>query len=380
MLNFIIVFAVAASVTAVATPFAGRFAFRVGAVAVPTARKVHDRPTPQLGGVAMLAGYIAALGVAFLIPDFRELFSRSSELMGLTIGVFVIVLIGFVDDTRGLPPTVKLAGQIVAALGPLLFGIQIVYAWVPGLDVIVLAPDLGFPLTIIAIVAMVNAVNLIDGLDGLAAGIVGIAALAFFTFTFTAGDRGLSEALPSGAPLIAATLAGMCAGFLLHNFHPASIFMGDTGSMMLGLLLASAGVSYVGRTTAPSYADFAGSIPLVIPALILAVPFMDTLFAVARRIARGQSVSEADKGHLHHLLIAFGYSHRRAVLTLYYWSALLGFAAIGLAVLPANVALGILGGAVVVGAGITAQGVRAGRQARRVGVPAEDELARRRSG
>ncbi len=251
----------------------------------------------------------------------------------MVIGVVLIGALGVVDDLKGLPPTVKLAGQILACLGPVLFGIQLVYAWIPGLEVVAVAPDLGMPLTILLMVAMVNAVNLIDGLDGLAAGVVGIAAVAFFLFTLVSEGQGLVESIPTAAPLTAAILAGVCLGFLVHNFHPAWIFMGDTGSMTLGLLLASAGVSYVGRSTAPTYSDFAGSIPLVIPVVVLAIPFVDTAFAIARRAYRRQPLSMADKGHLHHLLITFGHSHRRAVLVLYYWSAAIAGGVVALAAL-----------------------------------------------
>lgn len=362
MLSFLAVFAVAAVVTAGATPIIGAVARRIGAVDVPSdPRKVHREPVPTLGGLALVAGFLAALGLAYLLPGFRDLFQGTSEPLGLLVGVLVIATIGVVDDLRGLPPSVKLAGQIVAALGPALFGIQLVYAWIPGLDIVALSPDLGFPLTIIAMLAMINAVNLIDGLDGLAAGVVGIAGLAFFAFAYVTGGAGIADTLlPSSAPLVAAILAGICVGFLFHNFHPARIFMGDTGSMTLGLLLASAGISYVGRSTAPSYTDFAGSVPLLIPALVLAIPFVDTAFAIARRAYRRQRITVADKGHLHHLLIAFGHSHRRAVLVLWYWSALMAFSAVAWSVADRDELMTWAVFAIVVGIAVTALGVRGG--------------------
>lgn len=358
---YLLVFLTAAIVTAVVMPAVILLVRRMGVIDKPhDPRKVHTEPVPTMGGIGMVIGFLAAMLVAANLGEFSDLFSTTSEPLGLILGVVAIAIVGVIDDWRELPPTVKLAGQILAALAPVFFGIQIVFAWVPGLEIVALPQDVGFPLTIIAIIAMVNAVNLIDGLDGLAAGVVGIAAIGFFAFTQLTGSAGLTESVPTSAPLVAAILAGMCAGFLVHNFHPAKVFMGDTGAMVLGLLLASAGVAFVGRTTAPEYGDFAGSIPLLVPALVLAIPFADTAFAVARRAYRGQGITVADKGHLHHLLIAFGHSHRRAVLTMYYWSAVVAFAAVGWVVADRAAVLGALAVAIVLGAMLTALGVRGG--------------------
>jgi UDP-GlcNAc:undecaprenyl-phosphate GlcNAc-1-phosphate transferase len=358
---YLVVAAVAAVATAAATPLVMWLVRRVGAVDVPAdPRRVHREPVPTLGGLGMIVGFFAALAVAAVLPAFDDVFANTSEPLGLSLGVIAIGAIGVVDDLKGLPATVKLAGQIVASLAPILFGIQLVYAWLPGLDVVAVAPDLGLPLTLLLMLSMINATNLIDGLDGLAAGVVGIAAVAFFLFTYVSSGRGLVESIPTGAPLTAAVLAGMCFGFLVWNFHPAKVFMGDTGSMTLGLLLASASVAYVGRSTAPNYTDFAGAFPLLIPVLILAIPFVDTAFAIARRAYRGQPLSMADKGHLHHLLIAFGHSHRRAVLVLYYWSAVIAGGVVALAGIENDV-LVVFGGivATMIGLAITVLGLRA---------------------
>jgi len=262
------------------------------------------------------------------------------------------------DDILTLPPTVKLAGQIVAALGVVVLGIQLVFFWIPGVEVIALSSDLGFPLTILALVAMINAMNLIDGLDGLAAGIAAIGALAFFAFTVRSATGGLLEGVPNSATLVAAVVAGMAIGFLVHNWYPARIIMGDTGSMLLGLLLGAAGVAYVGRTAAPSSTDFFGSIPLLVPVLVLAVPFLDSAFAVVRRVVARRPITAGDRGHLHHLLLAFGHSHRRAVLVLYYWSALLAFGGLGPAFLPPNRLVPWLVVAAALGVAVTAIGVK----------------------
>lgn len=327
----LLVFAVAAIVTAMVTPLVARVTRRMGLVDVPSdPRKVHSEPVPTLGGLGMLVGFAAALGLAWLLPPLRPAFAHTSQPLGILTGVGLLGLVGTADDAWSLRPTVKLAGQIIAASVVVLFGVQIVYAWVPGVGVVSLGPDIGFIATVVAIVAMINAVNLIDGLDGLAAGVVGIGAVAFFVFVVVSDGGGIAEAVPTSAPMVAAALAGICGGFLVHNFHPASIFMGDCGAMILGLLLASSGVAYVGRSTAPSYVDFYGSIPLLVPVLVLAVPFLDVGFTVLRRLYRRQPMTMADRGHLHHLLMAFGHSHRRAVLVMYYWSALVATGAVAL--------------------------------------------------
>ncbi|MDX1622337.1 MAG: MraY family glycosyltransferase [Nitriliruptorales bacterium] len=359
MLAYGLAFAVAAVVTGLAVPVVARLARRVGAVDAPSdPRKVHTEPVPTLGGLAMLAGFLAAFGLASQLPQLEAMFS-TSEPLGMLAGAIVIALVGVADDLRDLSPPVKLAGQIMGALMPILFGIQIVYAWIPGIEVVAVGPDLGLVLTVVVMVVMINAVNLIDGLDGLAAGVVAIAALAFFWFVTISSSQGLAESVATTAPLVAAVLAGMCVGFLVHNFHPASIFMGDTGSMLLGLLVASAGVAYVGRSTAPSYTDFAGSVPLFIPAIVLAIPLVDTLFAMVRRAYRRVPITMADKGHLHHLLITFGHSHRRAVLVIYYWSAVLAAAGVGLSLVDRDTLMVAVSAAVLLGAFLTALGVRA---------------------
>jgi UDP-GlcNAc:undecaprenyl-phosphate/decaprenyl-phosphate GlcNAc-1-phosphate transferase len=360
VLAHLVVALTAAVVTAVTVPLVARMARRAGVV--QRRAEVAGRtgaPVPTLGGLGMLLGFLAAMAVAWYHPAFEPLFSTTSEPVALLVGVVVIVAVGIADDLIDLPPTVKLAGQVLAALGVAVFGIQLVYFWVPGLEIVALSGDLGLPLTVLALVAMVNAMNLIDGLDGLAAGVAAIAAAAFFLFAVVSEPNGLGGSIPSSATLVAAIVVGMSLGFLVHNWHPATIFMGDTGSLLLGLLLGAAGVSYVGRTTAPSSVDFFGSIPLLVPVLVLAIPFLDSAFAVVRRSLSGQPLGSGDHGHLHHLLLAFGHSHRRAVFVLLYWSAVLAFGSVaptflGLAALVPWLAL-----AAVIGLGITALGVRA---------------------
>ncbi len=361
MLAHLAVAVTAGVVTAGATPLVVRLAnhFRV------TDHPVEHRPgpvrhVPTLGGLAMLVGFLVAMGLAWALPTFRPLFTSTSEPLALLVGALVIVAVGVVDDVVELPPTVKLAGQILAAAGVVVLGVQIVHFWVPGLEIIALSSDLGFPLTVLALVAMINAVNLIDGLDGLAAGVAAIAAIAFFLFTIQSQPSGLADSIPTSATLVAAIVAGIALGFLVHNWHPARIFMGDTGSMLLGLLLGAAGVAYVGRTTAPSSVDFYGTVPLIVPALVLAVPFLDTLFAVVRRLLTRRPLAVGDRGHLHHLLLSAGHTHRRAVLVLYYWSAVVAFGSVGPAFLPLSRLVPWVIGGVAVGIVVTGLGARPG--------------------
>lgn len=368
---------VGALVTFLATPLVARLAPRIGAVDVPTQRRIHLRPVPTAGGLAMLAGFLSAIGVARIMAGLGDealapVFGATSEPTGLVIGAIVIAAVGLVDDLRDLSPPAKLAGQIVAALCPVLGGIQLVHAWVPGIGVVSLSPDLGVPLTVLGIVAMVNAVNLIDGLDGLAAGIVAIAAVAFTVFAYN--SPGIAAVAPTSATLVGAVVAGVCVGFLWHNFHPARIFMGDTGAMMLGLVLASAAIAFVGRTADPGHLDFVGVFPLVIPVLVLALAYLDTLFAVVRRLRRRQPVSVADHDHLHHRLLRRGFGHRRTVLVLYHWSGVVAFAAVGLALLPMRwVAAGVVV-LVVIGLIATSTGVRRIRRDRSDEGEAEDRV------
>ncbi|MBW3561978.1 MAG: undecaprenyl/decaprenyl-phosphate alpha-N-acetylglucosaminyl 1-phosphate transferase [Actinobacteria bacterium] len=391
MIPYLAVFAIAAIVTVGVTPLVARLARRVGAVDEPgDERKIHERPTPTLGGLAMLLGFLGAVGLAWAFaafgldasgPEgestFAPIFSQTSEPLGLLGGIVLIVALGLYDDLRGLPAPLKLAGQLVAALPPVLLGIQLVYAWIPGLGVLVLSPDLGIPLTVLVIVAMINAVNLIDGLDGLAAGVVAIAATAFFAFAYGSDARGIAEAAPTSALLVAAALAGVTLGFLVHNFHPADIFMGDTGSMLLGLLLASSGVAFVGRTTDPGYTDFAGVFPLAIPALVLGLAFLDTGFAVVRRLYHKRPLASPDREHIHHRLLHVGVGQKRVVLTMYYWSAVVAFGAVGVTYLTPLVMLVVVAGLIVLGVVLTSVTFRGARNG---DDPETAEVAGRRSG
>jgi len=343
--EYVLVFLASAAVALLATPLVRRLALRFGAIDRPSDRKVHPKPTPTLGGLAIWAACIAGLGVAWALSPFDALFQASSEPLGVALAGTVIVVLGSYDDLRGLSVPAKIAGQVLAAGLLILSGVQLVYFWVPGLGILSLGPDLAVPLTLLWVLAMINAVNLIDGLDGLASGVVAIAALAFLAYTIPAGDRALG--VPTPASLFSVVVAGAALGFLPHNFNPARIFMGDSGSMLLGLVLAAATISGVGQTVDPTTTDLAAlAIPVLIPLLVLAVPFTDVLWAIGRRVRRRKAVYRPDKEHIHHRLLDIGHSHRQAVLLMYLWSALVAASALAItfiesATLAALVLVGI---------------------------------------
>ncbi|HXF57131.1 MAG TPA: MraY family glycosyltransferase [Actinomycetota bacterium] len=339
MFPYALVFLASMGTVAVLTPVVRWMAVRVGAIDYPSDRKVHPAPTPTLGGVGVLAGVLAGLGVAYLLPEFRALYEQSLEIQGTVLAAVWITIVGAVDDLRALSAPAKVAGQVLAAGILILYGVELLFFWFPGQGVISLGADLSVPLTAAWVLLIVNAVNLIDGLDGLAAGIVVIAAGAFFTWMYVSPPALTVEL--SSAALLSAVAAGAALGFLPYNFHPARIFMGDSGAMLLGLLLAAATLAGVGRTIAPSGGDIAAfSIPVLIPLIVLAVPLVDVVWAVIRRTVRGRPVFAPDKEHIHHQLREVGHTHRQAVLIMYFWSVLLAGSALTIAFVDGRVVVG----------------------------------------
>ena len=320
----LIVGAVAALATAAATPMVRRFAIGSGLVVAPDERNVHTAPTPSLGGTAMLGGLLAGILAAWMVGDFSEVFAAPTEMLGVVSAAVVIWVVGVIDDVRPVSAPAKVAGMVLAGSVLSLTGVALVVLRIPFLDVVLLSPDLSALLTVVWVVLLANALNLIDGLDGLAAGIVAIAAATFFLYALRLGDEGL---LFEGNPgsVLAIIVVGICVGFLPHNVHPARIFMGDGGALLLGLLMAASTVSVGGRTEAAfSGQSFFFFAPVFIPLVILGVPLFDLVFAVVRRAATpGLRVTAADKDHLHHRLLRLGHGHRRAVVILWGWSALL---------------------------------------------------------
>ena len=325
---YLLVFAASAGVTFAITPLVSRLSLRLGWIDRPSDRKVHPNPTPTAGGIAMYVGVAAGLLAARLIPFLSDLHETSSELDAAFVAATVVVVLGVIDDTRGVTALGKLAGQVLAAGLVVLLGVQLLYFYFPGPGVVSPPPDVAVPLTVLWIVALMNAVNLVDGLDGLAAGMVAIAAIAFFAYFRTPTPDGTEAA--SVAALMSAIVAGVAIGFLPWNFHPAKIFMGDSGSLMLGLLMAVATISGVGQNLeGPSGGDVAViAIPIVVPLLVLAVPLLDVVLAIIRRMRKGIGIAHADKEHIHHRLMDIGHSHRQAVLLMYLWGALIAAAAL----------------------------------------------------
>lgn len=322
MLPYLVVGLSALVITFIATPIVRWIVMRMGVIDQPSDRKVHAFPTPTLGGLALIIGILGAGAVAFFMPEFHKVFRQNSELLGTAVSGVVIFFLGAVDDLHDLPAPVKLAGQVFAAGIVFLAGVQIRFLLIPGGTTVSLGDDVSVLLTILWIVAMINAVNLVDGLDGLAAGIVAIAAAAFFVYAFNQGQEGFLGPYPS-APLMAIVIVGATLGFLRHNFHPARIFMGDSGAMLLGLVLGAATVVGIGgQGDAPTSEVFLAYFPLLIPLAVIAIPLLDGLLAIVRRARRRVSVFQADKEHLHHRLMDLGHGHRQAVIVMYVWSAL----------------------------------------------------------
>ena len=338
--EYLLVALTAAVVTFLLVGLVRALAFRIGAVAYPRQRDVHVRPMPRMGGLAMYGGVLGGMLLAHQLPVLRSAFDFSHDPYAVIVGGGVIVLVGVLDDRFELDSLTKLAGQVTAAGILVLFGLQWMSFWLPWGDdgegtgsLLSLDQNQGAILSVLLAVTMVNAMNFVDGLDGLAAGIglIAAAATCVFSIGLLANNGGDVGAYPPA--LIAATLAGACLGFLPHNFNPARIFMGDSGSMLIGLMLAAATISASGKINYESVraTDVLGLLsPLVVVAAVLFVPMLDLLMAVVRRTRRGESPFSADKMHLHHRLLEIGHSQRRAVLLIYLWAGVLAFGAVAL--------------------------------------------------
>ncbi|WP_432019358.1 MraY family glycosyltransferase [Streptomyces sp. 1222.5] len=354
MSEYLLTLCVTAAVTYLLTGPVRKFAIVAGAMPEIRARDVHREPTPRLGGIAMFFGLCAGLLVADHLTNLNEVFVKSNEPRALLSGAALIWLIGVLDDKFEIDALIKLGGQMIAAGVMVMQGLTILWLPIPTVGTVALTQWQGTLLTVALVVITINAVNFVDGLDGLAAGMVCIAAAAFFMYTYRIWySYGIEAAAP--ATLFAAILMGMCLGFLPHNMHPARIFMGDSGSMLIGLVLAAGAISVTGQVD-PDNLGFGASerstvhqmvpvyIPLLMPLTIIAVPAADLVLAIVRRTWRGQSPFAADRGHLHHRLLEIGHSHSRAVLIMYFWSALIGFGALAYSVNSASmwIVLGVV--------------------------------------
>jgi UDP-GlcNAc:undecaprenyl-phosphate GlcNAc-1-phosphate transferase len=299
---------VAFAIAALLTPLVARVAARVGAVDAVRDRGLAREATPLLGGLAIFAGALVA-GLIFL-PD-------NERTRGILVAAALITAVGAWDDMRDLPPGVKLAGQVLAALILVDANVVVRNITFPFLGALEFG-DLGGPLTVLGLVAVMNVVNFSDGVDGLAAGVCAISAVAFAIIAFDLGR--------DTAGVLAALTAGAALGFLIHNFHPASVFMGDCGSNLLGLLLGAVIIEGSLKTNA--------LIALVVPLVVLAVPFLDTGFVVAKRIKYRRPVYQADSNHFHHRFHRIGFSQRRTVLYLYAWTITMAGLAVALRFIP----------------------------------------------
>jgi UDP-GlcNAc:undecaprenyl-phosphate/decaprenyl-phosphate GlcNAc-1-phosphate transferase len=338
MRDYLYILIIAAVVTYTVTPLVRRGSIAFGALHVARSRDVHEKPTPLLGGVAMYAGLAVALLVAERLSYLRQAFPSPRTVTGLLLAGGLLVLVGIVDDRWGMGAISKLAAQIAAGGILMWSGVYLPWVPLPGGEYFSLEPDLSATLTILIVVITINAVNFIDGLDGLAAGVVAIAALSYlvYSYTLTASVGMPSESVPAVA---SAVLAGICIGFLPHNFHPARIFMGDTGAMLLGLLLAYGPISSLAsldQNLLSNYSHlhpvdrFPTILPLLVPVAILLIPYADLLLAVIRRTLAGKSPMSPDREHLHHRLLNMGHSQRQSVLIMYLWAALFSGTVVGL--------------------------------------------------
>jgi UDP-GlcNAc:undecaprenyl-phosphate GlcNAc-1-phosphate transferase len=330
--EYLLVFLVAAVATYLLTVVAREIALRTGAVARVRDRDVHAEPTPYLGGLAMLGGLVAAYVVAQQLPFLSThggpfVFHDTRNVL---IAGALICAVGTLDDLFELDALTKLGGQVLAAGFLVLNGIQYLYFPEPHGGQFALDPAQGALLTAFVIVATINAVNFVDGLDGLATGVVGIGAIAFFVFCYQLLSINNASLASTGA-LLSAMLAGACVGFLPHNVNPARLFMGDSGSMLIGLVLSASAITLTGQYSGSDLSQGAmGSpaslaptfLPLALPITLLVVPMMDLVLAVIRRTRAGRSPMSPDKQHLHHRLLEIGHSQRRAVLIMWMWAAL----------------------------------------------------------
>ncbi len=358
MREYLLVLLVTAAVTFLLTPLVRRVAVATRAIHAPRARDTHTEPTPLLGGLAMYGGLVAGLIVASRLTSLQDPFQAagSKTAAGLLLAGAFVVVVGFIDDRWGLSAISKLAGQVAAAGILVWSGQSLPWLPMPSGGVFSLEPDLSLTLTILLVVVTINAINFIDGLDGLAAGIVAVAALSFLVYSYTLiktiGNS--SQSLPA---VSSALLAGMCLGFLPHNFYPARIFMGDIGAMLLGLMLAYGPISSTASLDPALLTNYAGNhtldrfptfLPLLVPAAIFVIPYADLMFAIIRRTRAGKPLMAADRQHLHHRVLNIGHSYRQSVLIMYLWAALFSVTVVSLSVVRTRLVVFVVATAVAV--------------------------------
>ncbi|MBA2774932.1 MAG: undecaprenyl/decaprenyl-phosphate alpha-N-acetylglucosaminyl 1-phosphate transferase, partial [Nocardioidaceae bacterium] len=339
MSEYLLIGLVALAVTYLLAVVARELAMKFGAYAQVRDRDVHEIPIPYFGGVAIMGGLTAAFLVASKLPFATRPAGDQilSDARAILIGGAVICLVGVMDDIFELDALTKFAGAVIAAAVVVVQGVQILWLPLPGegsVSTFSMDASQAGLITVILIVGTANAVNFVDGLDGLAAGVVGIGAVAFFTYSVLLVFINDSIKGASTAAILTAALAGACFGFLPHNFFPARMFMGDSGALLIGFMLACSAISLTGQypTSRITEGAFGASasllpamLPLILPFAVLVVPFVDMLLAIVRRTRAGRSPFAPDMGHLHHRLLEIGHSQRRAVLVMYLWASLVAF-------------------------------------------------------
>lgn len=344
---YLFIAAIAGGATWLFTPLVRHYAIKLGAVGTVRARDVHTIPTPRMGGIAMLLGFVIAMVFASTIPFIEGLFVQSHQAWVVTIGAVLISLLGMLDDLFNLDWMLKLGGQLLIAVFVAWGGLQIVA--LPLGTLYIASPSISMAITAFLIVASINAVNFVDGLDGLASGIVAIGGIAFAAYSYILARS--SPTYASLATLIDVALVGVCVGFLLHNWHPAKLFMGDSGSMLLGYLITCASIILTGHIDPASIRRsfyLPAFMPILLPILVLFLPVLDMFLAVVRRISKGQSPMHPDRMHLHHRMLRIGHSVYGAVIILWLWAALIAFGSLLVLALPVRKVAIILGIAALV--------------------------------
>ncbi|WP_172120286.1 MraY family glycosyltransferase [Actinomyces faecalis] len=330
---YLLIMLIATAVTYLTVPVVRHVALVTHALTPVRARDVHSTPIPRLGGVAMFVGFATAMAVASSVPFLGGVIDRSA--WAVVLGAGLVCVLGVIDDLWDLDWLAKLSGQMLAGGLMAWQGVQLITFPIGGLTIG--SSRLSLVSTVLVVVAAINAVNFVDGLDGLAAGIIGIGASAFFAYVYVLTRMTSPGSYTSLAATVVAALLGICLGFLPHNFHPAKIFMGDSGSMQLGLLSAAATIivtgqidpgAFAGQTALPVF------LPILLPLAVLLLPLTDMIMAIVRRTRAGHSPFHPDRMHMHHRLLAAGHSHRRAVLVMYLWAAVASYSVAAMAFFP----------------------------------------------
>lgn len=324
---YLFIACIAALATFLYTPLIRHLAIRVGAVGKVRARDVHTIPTPRMGGVAMLCGFITAMLFASRLTFLRSVFEVNQQAWVVVLGAIGICLLGVADDIFDLDWMLKLSGQLLIAVFVAWGGLQIIS--LPLGSLITASPSISIAITALLIVVSINAVNFVDGLDGLASGIVAIGGIAFGIYSYIIARSSPSYA--SMATVIDTALVGICVGFLFHNWHPAKLFMGDSGSMLLGYLITCASIVMTGRldpATIHASIYLPAFMPILLPVLVLFLPVLDMIMAIVRRVSKGHSPMHPDRMHLHHRMLRIGHSVQGAVIILWGWASLIAFSSV----------------------------------------------------